>query len=58
MALLLLFLALLPTAALVSAALIRAFEPRSTWGGSREKGRWSLSPDSPLHRWKRPPKGR
>lgn len=56
MALLLLFLALLPTAALLSAAIIRAMEPRSTWGSKRERGRWSLSPNSPLHRSKRPPK--
>lgn len=46
----LLLLALLPTACILAAMVIRAIEPRSSWGDSRERGRWSLSPDSPLHR--------
>ena len=50
MVVVLLFLALLPTAAIVLGAVIRAWEPRSVWGSKREKGKWSLSPDSPLHR--------
>ncbi|MCA1727069.1 MAG: hypothetical protein LC722_05290 [Actinobacteria bacterium] len=60
MATVLLILALIPTATLVAAMVIRSIEPRSTWGGSREKGRWTLSPDSRLHaksKYRRDPKG-
>lgn len=50
MATVLLLLAIMPTACLVAAMVIRGMEPRTTWGGAkRERGRWSLSPDSPLH---------
>ena len=38
MAVVLLVLALIPTATLVAAMVIRSIEPRTTWGGSREEG--------------------
>lgn len=55
MAVVLLVLALIPTATILAAAVIRAWEPRSSWGARRERGSWILGPDSPLHRRKRPP---
>ena len=49
MAKVLLLLAVMPTACLLAAMVLRGLAPRSNRGYRKERGSWSLSPDSPLH---------